>query len=414
MRILKVVQSYFPFQDRGGPVVKVRALARGLARRGHQVTVLTADLGWAGHNGSGKAAVISTEAAGGAGNVAGVRAERCRWGWRAEEDGVEATYLRTIGHYRALTVNPSVLAFCSASLEGFDLVHFYGLYDLLGPAVSYFCQQRKIPYLVEPMGMYFPIDRSFRLKYLWHRTIGKSYLRNAMRMVATSEMEKKELLQAGISPASIILRYNGIDPDSFADQVARGEFRARYGISAEEPLVLFLGRLIPRKGADVLIESFAEVCGGSGRLVIAGPEGERGYSARLEKQAEACGVASRVIFTGPLYGSEKQSVFADADVFVLPSRYENFANSAAEAIAGDIPVIITEACGIRSLVEGRAGLVISPGKESLTQALRTILSNRPLYLQLKAGCREVAAQLSWDRLTEQMEGYYFEVLGRGA
>ncbi len=46
MRILKVVQSYFPFQDRGGPVVKVRALARGLAKRGHQITVLTADLGW--------------------------------------------------------------------------------------------------------------------------------------------------------------------------------------------------------------------------------------------------------------------------------------------------------------------------------------------------------------------------------
>ncbi|HYL46390.1 MAG TPA: glycosyltransferase, partial [Candidatus Limnocylindrales bacterium] len=286
--------------------------------------------------------------------------------------------------------------------------------DLLGPAVSYFCQQRKIPYVVEPMGMYFPIDRSFRLKYLWHRTIGKSYLRNAVRMVATSEMEEQELLQSGMSPARVILRYNGIDPDSFACQQPRGEFRARYGISPEEPLILFLGRLIPRKGADILIESFAEVCPGSGRLVIAGPEGERGYSARLEKRAESCGVASRVIFTGPLYGRDKQSVFADTDVFALPSRYENFANSAAEAIAGEIPVIITDACGIRSLVEGRAGLVISPGKESLTQALRTILSNRALYLQLKAGCLDVAAQLSWDRLTEQMEGYYFDLLGRRA
>ena len=65
MRVLMAVQSYFPFQDRGGPVVKVRALARGLARRQHQVTVVTADLGFSARNGYGM-------------NVA-----RCRWGWRA-------------------------------------------------------------------------------------------------------------------------------------------------------------------------------------------------------------------------------------------------------------------------------------------------------------------------------------------
>ena len=63
MRILKVVQSYFPFQERGGPVFKVRALATGLAKRGHQVTVMTADLGF------------------GKGNGSQAGAERCRWGW---------------------------------------------------------------------------------------------------------------------------------------------------------------------------------------------------------------------------------------------------------------------------------------------------------------------------------------------
>ena len=88
MQVLMVVQSYFPFQDRGGPVVKVRALARGLSRRGHQVTVLTADLGF---NERPKT---------------GMKVERCRWGWRADDDGIEAIYLTSLGHYRALTVNP--------------------------------------------------------------------------------------------------------------------------------------------------------------------------------------------------------------------------------------------------------------------------------------------------------------------
>src|ERR1700751_361229 len=86
MRILKVVQSYFPFQERGGPVFKVRALATGLAKRGHQVTVLTADLGFRKGDGS----------------QAG--AERCRWGWTARSENVETIYLSTTGQYRALTL----------------------------------------------------------------------------------------------------------------------------------------------------------------------------------------------------------------------------------------------------------------------------------------------------------------------
>ena len=113
----------------------------------------------------------------------------------------------------------------------------------------------------------------------------------------------------------------------------RGGFRSKWGMSAEIPLILFLSRLIPRKGADLLIEAFAYACPDSGRLVIAGPEGEPGYRAQLEKCARDSGVVARVLFTGPLYGRKKVGFSQTADIFVLPSQYENFANVAAEAIA---------------------------------------------------------------------------------
>jgi glycosyltransferase involved in cell wall biosynthesis len=392
MRVLKVVQSYFPFQDRGGPVVKVRALARGLAKRGQQVTVLTADLG------------IRTDLS------ADVKVSRCKWGWCAQEDEVETIYLPTLAHYRALTVNPRVVAFCRASISQFDLVHLYGLYDLLGPAVSYFCRRRGIPYLIEPMGMYRPIDRSFRMKRYWHWSLGEIYWRNAAQIVATSEMEQQELVEDGVSGEKIVIRYNGIERCESADRPQHGAFRAKWGIPLEEPLVLFLGRLIPRKGADILIKAFSEACPKSGRLVIAGPEGEPGYRATLEQRAREAGIESRVIFTGALYDHDKSALMMDTNIFVLPSRYENFANSAAEAIACDIPVIVTDSCGICSLVKGRAGLVIAPEEQQLVAALRNLISDRVLYAKLKAGCREVAAELSWDRLTEQMEGHYARVL----
>jgi glycosyltransferase involved in cell wall biosynthesis len=394
MRVLKVVQSYFPFQDQGGPVVKVRALARGLAERGHEITVLTADLGL------GKPAFS-------------MPFESCEWGYCAEENGVKAVYLPTIAHYRALTVNPGVVAFCRASLRRFDLVHFYGLYDLLGPSVSYFCRNQGVPYVVEPMGMFRPIDRNFQLKRTWHRSFGSAFWKNAAQIVTTSELEQEELLADGVPSKKLVIRYNGIDKKMVGSLPPRGGFRRKWNIGAAEPVVLFLGRIIPRKGADILIDAFARACPESGRLVIAGPEGEPGYVEALEKKAVEAGVASRVLFTGPLYDEAKAEVMADSDIFVLASRYENFANSAADAIACRIPVIITDSCGIRSLVDGRAGLVITRDLEALTGALRKLLSDPLLYQKLRDGCQPVTAQLGWDHLSEQMEGYYAKAMTSG-
>jgi glycosyltransferase involved in cell wall biosynthesis len=395
VRILNVAQTYFPYLAEGGRPVKVRILSRNLAQRGHNVTVLTANLGseeW-------------TQSVG--------APEKTPAGWRMLEHGVEAIYLPSWLRYRALTLNPRVVSFCAASLSKFDLVHFYGLYDLLGPAVSYFCRRQGIPYVIEPMGMYRPIDRSLRLKLLWHRSMGGAFLRNAAQIISTSELEHQELLETGMPPDKLVIRYNGIDASSCTFLPPRGGFRAKWGISPGEPLVLFLSRLIPRKGADILIEAFVQACPESGRLVIAGPEGEPGYRAYLEKCARKSGAEARVIFTGAIYGEEKKAVLADTDVFALPSRYENFANVAAEAMACGIPVIVTDSCGIRSLVEGQAGLVIPPEKEALAGALRKLLDDKVLYARMKEGCRRVADQLRWDRLTEQMEGYYGDALAKG-
>ena len=111
-----------------------------------------------------------------------------------------------------------------------------------------------------------------------------------------------------------------------------------------------------------------------------------------------------------MYDQDKRAALADSDLFVLPSRYENFANSAAEAMACGIPVIISDSCGIQSLVNGQAGLVIAPEREALAEALRRLLYDKALYSRLKEGCQEATGQLTWDRLAARMEGYYAEAL----
>jgi len=373
--------------------VKVRTLSESLAHRGHAVTVLTAYLG-------------SSEW-----RAEAMTPEETPDGFRAALNGVEAVYTLSWPVYRTLTFNPGLPHVSKALLQRIDIVHFYGLYDFFGPIVSHYCRRQRIPYMIEPMGMFRPIDRNFAMKRLWHRTIGRPFLRGAAKLIATSELEQDELAE-GIPPAKIIVRYNGVDASAYTPLPPRGAFRAKWNISRDQPVVLLLSRLIPRKGADILIQAFAEACPESARLVIAGPEGERDYVSYLQRRAKECDVESRVVFPGPVYGENKKALLADTDLFALPSRYENFANAPAEAIACGVPVIISDACGIRSLVAGQAGLVISPSKEALADALRKMTGDPELYARMKAGCRQVTEQLSWDRVTERMESYYAEVLAQ--
>jgi glycosyltransferase involved in cell wall biosynthesis len=116
--------------------------------------------------------------------------------------------------------------------------------------------------------------------------------------------------------------------------------------------------------------------------------------------------------TGPLYAQEKLQALADADLFVLPSRYESFGNAAAEAIACGVPILITDGCGIAPLVDGRAGLVVSCSIEGVRDGFCRLLDDDELLRQLRAGATEFARELSWDEPVEQMERIYSSLIAR--
>ena len=250
MRILKVCQTYYPYLAKGGQPTKVRGIARALGLLGHGVTVLTAYLGPL--TGERRLQAVKPD----------------QWGWRTESGGIETVYLRTRLRYRTLTLNPNVTSFCRNRLREFDIVHVYGLYDLLGPAVAWYCRRWKVPYVVEPLGMTRPIDRSFWLKGVWKKFLGRDYLRSAATLIATSRQEREELVGEGFPSEKILVRYNGVDGEEFSKLPARGGFRKSAGIPDDQPMILFLGRLVPRKGADFLIDALPQIADGKARLVL--------------------------------------------------------------------------------------------------------------------------------------------------
>jgi glycosyltransferase involved in cell wall biosynthesis len=385
MRILNVTQTYAPFLEYGGPPVKVRALAEGMVKKGHQVTVLTADWGIDARQRN---------------SPNEPKPEPSPFGRRTNINGVTAMYLPNWLRFRATSWNPAVGRYVRARLSDFDVVHIFGLYDLLGPRVAKECRKRKIPYLVEPIGMFVPIVRSFFLKRLYHRYWGNEMIAHASAIIATAEQERAELLAGGITENKIVLRRNGVDVPEHLP--ARGLFRRALRIGEDQPLILFLGRLSKKKSPDLLLRAFAAVTHSPAppHLAFVGPD-ESGMKLRLEEMANSLAVANRVHFCPPLEANAKWSAYRDADIFVLPSQNENFGNTAAESVAAGTPVIVTDQCGIAPLLNG-AGIIVSHDEGKLQWAIEQLLNDKRLYGRLRDGCAETMARLNWQEPLDQM------------
>lgn len=400
MRILNVTQSYAPFFEFGGPPVKVRALAEGLARKGHDVTVLTADWGL-----DCRPSASPNEPA----------VEHGPFGLQLRANGVTAVYLPNWLHYRAASWNPALSRYLRAHLHEFDVAHIFGLYDLLGPRVAAECRRRTIPYVVEPIGMFVPIVRNLWLKRMYHRLWGREMLTGANTIIVTSEQERDELTAGGFAGEKIALRRNGVEvPTALPGQ---GLFRRNLRIPQDARLILFLGRLSQKKSPDLLLKAFAglrtmDAAGASAvHLAFVGPD-ESGMQDRLQHMAKQLGVVERVHFSGPLEGQAKWSAYRDADVFVLPSQNENFGNTAAEAVAAGTPVVVTKECGIAPLLKDVAGLVVGHAEEEVREALCQLLADELLRRKLQSGCSQAVKRLGWEDPLAQMEMIYERLAGQ--
>jgi glycosyltransferase involved in cell wall biosynthesis len=396
MRILNVTETYAPFLEFGGPPVKVRALAQGLAQRGHPVNVLTADWGLE------KRLHHHSEP-----DLQALGWDRSPFGWRHAEEGVQSIYLPSWFRYRALSWNPAVKRYCRARLQNFDLVHIFGIYDLLGSPVAAAARARNIPYVVEPIGMFVPIVRNVLLKRMYHYFVGRRLFAGASAVIATSDLEAQELAAAGVAPQKIVLRRNGVE--SPASWPPDGKFRASHGIPEKAKLILFLGRLSLKKSPELLLKAFGNLPERIGEhtlmVAFAGPD-ENSMRQHLATTASRLGIAARVKFSGPLYGDDKWAAYRDADVFVLPSQNENFGNTAAEAVAARTPVVVTEQCGIAPLIKDVAGLVVAHDETSVTNALERLLRDPQMHAKFVSGCAELTSRLSWEEPVSQMETLY--------
>jgi glycosyltransferase involved in cell wall biosynthesis len=182
--------------------------------------------------------------------------------------------------------------------------------------------------------------------------------------------------------------------------------------SGSPPHIVAVGSIVPRKAYDVLVRALGNLKDRNWRLTIAGPP-DRSPAAlgALRNAVRETGLGDRVALTGPLPSSDLDSLYAGADLFVLPSLYEGYGMVLAEAMARGLPIVCTTGGAAAETVPDEAALKVSPGEESaLTEALDRVLGDAQLRKRMSEASWAAGQKLpSWNDTARIIAGVIKEL-----
>lgn len=293
--------------------------------------------------------------------------------------------------------SPSLLPWLLAHVPSYDAVVVNGLWQYHSLATWRACRKLGRDYHVFTHGMLDPwFKQTYPLKHAkkWLYWPWAEYrvLRDAATVLFTSEEER---LMARRSfwlyrAREKVVSYGTQQPPQDAAAL-RAQFFAEHPQLAHRRLVLFLGRIHPKKGCDLLIKALPAALAQEPRLhlVMAGPDAV-GWQAELQQLAASLGVAEHISWPGMLNGARKWGAFYASDVFALPSHQENFGISVAEALACRLPVLLSDKVNIWREVQADGAGLVGPDTAAGTQA--TLLQ----WLQMAPAANEAFRQRAHD------------------
>jgi glycosyltransferase involved in cell wall biosynthesis len=292
-------------------------------------------------------------------------------GQPVQEDGV--TYHFFPRQTRFYTASWPLARWLGQEVASFDVVHIHALFSFASIAAAAVARRRAVPYVVRPLGTlnrWGMANRRPLLKQISFALFERRILAGAAAVHFTSEQEVHEAADLGVPlKAAVIPNPIAIDADLLG--AAKGGLLARYPALVGRTVILFLSRIDPKKGLDLLLPAFAQAHARRPdlSLVIAG-DGDPAYVAELRAEAARLGIGSQVVWAGFLAGNAKLAALADADLFALPSYSENFGNAVVEAMACGLPVLISDGVGIhREVQAANAGVVVPCNANAIATAL---------------------------------------------
>ncbi len=383
MKIFHVVYDFTPGDYRGGIPKIVYELAVQQAKSGHQVTVFTPH----------------------------VRQEFASS--TSLPDGIVVQTLQTMG-------NSSVLQCIKELAAQHDIVHSHNTFHLLNKYVASASRETHIPAVFNVQGALDPVvvNKGFVKsikKHFYIRLVERKSLNSASAIFALTEQEKHQIEYWGINTPIHVVP-NGIKFLESPKPENVEKFRDSYPTVRDAQVIAYVGRINPKKGIDILIDSFARIAKEFPKaiLVLAGDLYEvPSYVTQLEAQIEKMGLQKRVIWTGFLNEVEKLNVFSIADVFSHVTASEGMAISVLEAMAFGVPTIVSPGCYMDDAVKQKAVLLSNYDVDSLSTQLSNLLNDPELREDLrKNGQKHIAAHHDWSVIAEQINKVYEDIIAQ--
>jgi glycosyltransferase involved in cell wall biosynthesis len=394
LRILHVTPYSETAWAYGGIPRVVGALTRGLARRGHSVTVCATDV-----HGESTRLPMARPARRGLPNSSGGITQH-----------IFPNLSNRLAYHQQVFLPVGLREYMRQHATEFDVAHLHACRNLPCALASHYLRRAGVPYVVQPNGTAPVIERHQLAKHMFDFVAGRRVMAGADRVLAVSLAERHQLADLGVSEASVRVIGNPIDLGEFSTPIPRGRFRRHWELG-DDPIVLFLGKITPRKNVDTLVRSFAQLGNPRTRLVVAG--NDMGGGQRAQTLAHELGVGARALFTGLLTGAARLEALADADVVVYASQHEIFGLVPFEAILAGTPVVVADDSGCGDLVGATGGGAVVPvnNTEALALAIDDVL-NRPDFWQISVqrANKHVRALYGDDVVCGALEDVYDELL----
>lgn len=327
--------------------------------------------------------------------------------------GVRVFYFHTETS-RSFCYSGALSAACRETLRGFDLMHTAAIWNYPGIVASREARRQGLPYVVSTDGSLQEgaLEQKRLKKWVYLKLFGMRSLRGAAAIRYVSEIERERTAHLGLSVPSFMIP-SGLDFEEFEHLPTRQAARAELGISEKALVVGYLGRLAARKAVDFLIRGFAQVAQQlpSAVLLIAGAD--YGEEARLRRLVQQFGLEGRIRFLGSVGSDGRAVLLAAIDLMALVSlEGECFGNTAVEAAAVGVPVLLSRHVGVsRTLEADGAGVVVPVDEMAIAAALRRLLGDPTLLDEMgQNGYRSARQHYDMRQVAERMAVAYEDIL----
>lgn len=322
-----------------------------------------------------------------------------------------ARFSPPINPIREFAYSRTLAAWLKENIANYDLIHVHALFSFPSTIAMKYAREQGVPYIAHPIGSLekWSLEQGQLKKKLYLELIEKRNLVGSKRVHFTADSERAQALIAVPNIRPIVIPLGLQLPELSTN--ARDIVCQRYSLDTDKLILLFLGRLHPKKGLHLLLEALATTSSSQIAILIAG-EGDANYVSSLKSKIEQLDLSDLCQFTGYVSGQDKANLLQGADLFVLPSSSENFGIAVLEASASATAVMISPEVALSKVVEEhRMGWVCKNAVEDISESLQKIAHQSEAVINMGQRGREYVKQYhQWSKIAADLVSEYRVIL----